>query len=257
MGYYLKSGRHITGLKSLDVSNSKGNLQKWTAVLDGSLVYIKTNSHIRNLDCYECEAECVASRLGVLLGLKPVIYHLDELVYDDVKYKVCYSIDFKGTSYFKTYNELALDIASKHGIGKYNSVIAVAPKAMAQIDSVLIFDAIIGNDDRHLRNLGLLINGTIQQVPIFDNGNSLFYNKSIESIRLALKASPNFQRCKPFYHTIGDQLKLVDFTSIYLKLVSKVNVYRLVNLFYNGERAKLLCKYLCNQLKGFNLLWEK
>lgn len=55
------------------------------------------------------------------------------------------------------------------------------------IDAMLAIDFIIGNEDRHRGNFGILRNANnlkwLGIAPIFDNGNCLFYDKDNESIK--------------------------------------------------------------------------
>jgi len=58
--------------------------------------------------------------------------------------------------------------------------------AKERLDEMIAIDFLIGNDDRHKGNFGILRNSDslnwIKIAPIFDNGNSLFYDRDNESI---------------------------------------------------------------------------
>lgn len=76
------------------------------------------------------------------------------------------------------------------------------------VDQMIVTDYIIGNEDRHLNNFGLLRNPEtlewISAAPIFDSGSSLGYDKT--ALRIASK---NGMICKPFKKRHNDQLRLV------------------------------------------------
>lgn len=65
-----------------------------------------------------------------------------------------------------------IEICSRHGI----------KDAKERVDEMIALDFIIGNDDRHKGNFGIIRNANnlewINIAKIFDNGNSLFFDKS-------------------------------------------------------------------------------
>lgn len=92
------------------------------------------------------------------------------------------------------------------------------------LDNMIAFDYIINNTDRHLGNFGFLRNATTGEylgpAPIFDNGNSLWFDEPIECNYTV----DNFS--KPFCDYHEDQLKLtkkldnIDFVN--LKLMPEI-----------------------------------
>lgn len=255
---YLKSNHQvIQKITELSNQNSGGNLRKWTGLLNNKRVYIKTSSSERGKTWYECEAECVSCRVANLLGISQVVfYYLDTLVLDKREYKVCYSFDFVGNGEYLSYNTLIPSASRAMGVQKYNLVTGFYPNLRSRIDTILLFDSIIGNNDRHLRNIGVLKIGNSYCIPLFDCGNSLFYNKSQQFIKTMLKSNLDYLPCKPFYSSFNKQLTLCNLKNIFLNRVYKEDVYKIVNRYYSGERAKLLCKFLVLRLRRFNLLWN-
>lgn len=253
---YLEQLGAVNNLYELDCSNSLGNLKKWVGTLEnGCKIYIKSHSSTCGHPNYECEAECISSELADLLGMRNVVhYSLDKLHLSNSKsstvgIKVCVSMDFVGAGFYASVNSLIPNISLYNEFDKYNLIVGTFPDLRLQLDTILVFDAIILNNDRHLRNLGIL-NGSI--IPVFDNGNSLFYDKTINYIDTILKTNLDYQPCKPFYRTFENQLKLID--RWYLKPVNKVQVYKVVNAYFRGSRAKLINKLLVMRLERFGLL---
>lgn len=73
---------------------------------------------------------------------------------------------------------------------------------------MLIFDAVIGNCDRHLNNFDVIITREgCQLAPIFDNGASLLAYKSDNELRMY--KGIGYDCAKPFKPTHMDQVKLV------------------------------------------------
>lgn len=248
MNVYLENLGVLSQLKELNNVGSCGQLRKWSAVLsNGTLVYIK--GHSRN--GYECESECIACRLAVMLGIQNVvIYDMDVLHIGNKKYKVCVSSDFVQGGIYNTVNSLLPDVVMLKGQEKYEYIQSNLSLGV-QLDNILLFDAIILNKDRHLRNLGVL-NGCI--MPLFDNGDSLFSNKTVSYIYKVLKTNLDYQPCKPFFSTFTRQLYLL--RNISIGKVERISVYGLVNTYLSGKRAKYVGKLLIMRLEGFGLLCQ-
>lgn len=241
---YLKNLGKLEYIEELGDRLSEGNLRKWRALSSSGVIYIKAAS---NRYGYECETECLCSRLAILLGLRNVVvYDMDYLYINNKKIKVCVSKDFTRGSIYLTVNELLPNVTNLSGNLKYQYVCSIIRKDI--LDSILLFDAVILNSDRHLRNLGLIE----EVVPLFDFGSSLFSTKTCKYIRQILKTNLNYQTCKPFFNNYNKQLRLIGRTN--LVCVRKEDVYKLVNAYFNGERSKLLCKVLITRLRTFGLL---
>lgn len=257
-GYLVKSKQNVSSMSILELQSSQGNLDKWSGFVGGQRCYIKACSSRQGSRNYECEAECIASRLAIMLGVPDVVmYYNDILNLGSRSYTVCCSKDFNsiGGSYYRSYNRILAGSLNCYGLEKYRKVVSFAPVLRQRIDTILIFDSIIGNNDRHLRNIGVLeLSDGSKHIPLFDNGNSLFYDKNNDFIRNILKSDLDYLPCKPFFSTFGNQIKLCDLSTIRLKRVQKEAVYRLVNSYFTGERAKLICKFLILRLRRYNLV---
>ena len=76
---------------------------------------------------------------------------------------------------------------------------------------MLQFDYLINNTDRHFGNFGFIRNVNTLEfqgvAPIFDNGNSLWFDSPVELI------SPFIQPAYPFSEKQEKQVKLTDFTN--------------------------------------------
>lgn len=138
------------------------------------------------------------------------------------------------------------------GVDKFRLVSSYLPQSIVhQIQTILLFDAIILNSDRHLRNIGVLSTGV---VPLFDNGSSMFFHESQKSMGYLLRTNLDYQPCKPFGNTFSSQLKF--FSNVRLRPVNKVEVYRLVNKYFGVSRAKLINRLLVSRLERYGLLYE-
>lgn len=83
------------------------------------------------------------------------------------------------------------------------------PDVRQFLDKMITFDALIANEDRHFRNFGIIRDADtlkcIGMAPIFDNGNSLWY-QTHESHIDAYNPPPS----KPFKTSHDEQLKYVN-----------------------------------------------
>ena len=92
-----------------------------------------------------------------------------------------------------------------------------------QLCSMLVFDAVIYNEDRHFGNFGVLREAETLKwlgfAPIYDSGSSLGYDKTPVQIRTEKDVV-----CKPFKNHHAEQLKLVsDFSWIDFKRLEDVD----------------------------------
>lgn len=251
----------VIDLHNLALGGSFGDLQKWYGFIKTSTgvkkVYIKTCSTRRGFTGFEPEVECVASRLAHMLGLNCVKYDLSTFKIANMEYKVCVSEDFSNGLEACNIVDVLPNIGSKFGIEKYNYVVNFLGLHQRRIlDSILLFDYIIGNKDRHLRNIELLFDdkGNMCIAPIFDNGAGLFSSESEKTILQNIGFSANFVKSKPFLNPHYEQIQLIDRSKICINKVRKEDVYRLVNTYFSGNRAKYINKWLIIRLKELNLL---
>ena len=122
------------------------------------------------------------------------------------------------------------------------------------LDNMIAFDYIINNTDRHLGNFGFLRNATTGEylgpAPIFDNGNSLWFDEPIECNYTV----DNFS--KPFCDYHEDQLKLtkkldnIDFVN--LKLMPEIVRAELLKVC-DAKRVDKIIRTFSNRI---NSLYE-
>lgn len=126
-----------------------------------------------------------------------------------------------------------------------------------QLADLMLFDSLIYNTDRHLRNFGMLINNNTRKIikaaPIFDNGNSIITlvkeNSDIDKLlnRYISKIEINFDYLAKHFvcerHRQGlEKLKTFSFKRHY-KYNLPDNILKKVELFIH-KRAEISLKYL-------------
>lgn len=245
-------------IESYNECLSSGNLRKWYARFkdDNKLYYIKSNSKLsESTFALECRAECAAYELGILLGMNSTPYYLDTLTLDSTSFEVCYSEDFSVDYEMKSIVELLPKIANLSEMEKYNFLISKLPYAKNEIDCIVKYDKIINNHDRHLNNISVLFGDvSISMAPVYDNGDSLFSKLSIEEIKNAFRMPLNYSSSKPFFNIHSIQCRNLNDGK--LTPISKISVYRIMNKYFETERAKLTSKWVISMLKELNLLNE-
>lgn len=140
----------------------------------------------------------------------------------------------------QSYYQLYVDICKEHGLDSIEDFMS----------SMLSVDFIIANDDRHLNNFGILRDSNtlewLKPTPVFDSGNSLFYESALGS-EVPLEKSLLETPVTSFTKTIGTQLKLIKDSKLDVsKLPSDDEYYSILNQdtslqdFDKEQRIKLL-----------------
>lgn len=167
-----------------------GRLGKFwvTDLKSGRIFMIKGSSP----NGYEPFSEKLAYIIGKNLGIDVLEYDLipSELFKDIIpinrkcKYlSICEKIDRKNYSIssIAEIKRARNALLSKSDTPIKNKEVMYDILSKEYIDTMLLFDAIIGNEDRHYGNVHVLrsINGNIKGAPILDNGASLLAMKKI------------------------------------------------------------------------------
>ena len=166
-------------------NTANGNLKKKWKISDGKRILVKGSSAPYYQEAYN---EVIASMIADKLGIDHVTYGLMN-EHDEI---CCYCEDFitsetelVSAAYvmkaFKKRNEVSeydfyIDCCEQLGVDN----------AREQMEKMLVLDYITVNEDRHLNNFGLIRNATtlewIGTAPIYDCGNSLWFNKITSQI---------------------------------------------------------------------------
>lgn len=206
----------------LSQATNKGNQQKWFT--EG--YYVKSQFYYQNVYWRDDLCEVVASNLCKQLGIYAVKQELCEIIVLDTLSSISGSCskNFDGADEeFITYSRL--ESAARLNTLKYNDTAAdrvsraleVYSKvtdldASQYISNMIRIDYIIGNEDRHMNNFGVIrnaITGSYRVAPLFDFGLSMFEHDEIY-LGLNLNKALYKIRCKPFTTSSDKQLEAVD-----------------------------------------------
>lgn len=154
--------------------------------------------------------EVFASELLTQMGIPHVSYSVVEK--EDMSYSVCPMFTDSNTEYVPA--RAILDICPKQSSENaymhfMNCINALhIPVEQSQIDTMLAFDYLINNSDRHYGNFGFLRNAKTMRfigiAPLFDHGNSMWFNN------LNYDISCTRQPAKPFQNEQENQIKLAE-----------------------------------------------
>ncbi len=144
----------------------------WRRMKDGKIVLYKTGSSGAANTGNEPYSEYYAFQIAEAMGLDAVEYNLKQW-----KKRLCSTCELftnKKLSYIPT-GRIVTEGGWPAVIDYYQ---ALGKNFYDSLMDMLIFDAVICNEDRHFGNFGLIIenktNTVIDAAPIFDNGFSLF-----------------------------------------------------------------------------------
>lgn len=183
---------------------------------DGKSNYLvkgNSNSEISSKYGFEPFSEVLAYRLGKLLKLPVIEYVLapqglfpDINTYNCDYVSVCKQIEL-GDGQLIGYCSWA-DLTNGKEVKDCFSFYLRSELSNLDLAKMLIFDAVIGNCDRHLNNFDVMLDNTgATLAPIFDNGASMLAYKS--EAELKLYHGIGFDVSKPFKHTHTEQISLV------------------------------------------------
>jgi hypothetical protein len=162
-----------------------GSIVKRWVIINDERYLLKGSRYARMQEPFN---EKIASLILKELGIDHVNY-CQKRTKENIPYSECKTMADKNIEFINAqwainkedfgrkeiYNHY-LDMCKKHGINDVKE----------KIDEMTILDFIIGNEDRHRGNFGILRNADtlewLRIAPIFDNGNSLFFDGETEDM---------------------------------------------------------------------------
>jgi hypothetical protein len=252
---YLGEGDENTveGISANKVSG--GNLPKVWIRMDDGLKLIKGSKSAYKQEIYN---EVAASVLSRYLGINHVEYQYT--VFKNKRYSMCANMLGRDEELTEAYfifasKGQAKGISNKqHYLERCKELFGL--KGEKEIDMMIVLDYLLQNEDRHYRNFGIVRNikslEGIRIAPVFDNGNSLWYNSDADEIR-----NRNNYMTKGLKSKFSDYINLVsDFgwiKKIDRKIVRDImeNEFAL-NKFMESERKELILEKVSERIVTIN-----
>lgn len=249
-------------INKASTKTSRGILSKAWYWIDGKICLVKGNSlNAKGHIGYEPYSEVIASEIASVLNFDHITYKLmDASYFPEVEVtgikvvSVCENYTIKG---FERY-PLDRYIISKLGYEPDNPddylTAYLTHLPALPLYQMLLFDAFIGNPDRHIRNIDIFTNGKESKLaPIYDNGASLLAWVSPSDLGKA-RNEFSFDESKPFRSKHATQMKLLklsliqrqDPQGLYLEILNRMEP---ITSLLPSERKRAIENYLLNRMK--------
>lgn len=162
---------------------TNGNLRKaWRIERDGTRCLYKGSSGER-AEYGEARVEFLASQVAEAMGLEAVRYGLT--TWDGSSTSACSKCACFCTPEV-SYVPQALAFGQTTHVSAVKSYLREDPAWFEHYASMMVFDSLIYNTDRHLTNFGLLRDSRtgayLRCAPVFDNGRALFFNMEFSQV---------------------------------------------------------------------------
>ena len=193
-----------------------GALPKAWRFIEGDGIYLyKGGNDILTYGGNEPYSEYYASQIAEQMGLNAVHYDLEN--WKGILASKCKLFNSIDVSYVPIWRVIP-DITLKKAIDYYDSLGADFGE---QIRSMLAFDALIYNEDRHFGNFGLLRDNRtgefVAPAPMFDHGHSLFSQAAPEK----------FDDLEAYSKTLTTPYDGITFDKIAIEVIGKTQVAQL------------------------------
>ena len=169
---------HIQGIVTTPEYTTNGMLRKcWHR--ENDVIYLYKGSTPRYANGgLEALSEVYASQIAAAMGLAHVEYKLT--TFHNQLVSACPLFTSEQVGYMPI-SGLLKETISRDELMLYDTQHDIASLyGIIPFSDMMVFDALIHNTDRHLNNFGVLIDNESNRIlgpaPLFDHGNSLFYN---------------------------------------------------------------------------------
>jgi len=208
---------------------TNGALKKaWHRDQNGDIFLMKGSGDISSIfggHAREPYAEFYSSQLGIFLGLNCIKYDIE--IFHDMIASKCPIFTSKEESFVPLqwyFSRHFNNVANK------DELLPVADSfGLASFEDMMVFDAIICNRDRHLKNFGVMVNADTNErlgsAPIFDNGLSAI-NDVPASVASNEWFMHHFRTERGYFgFTFEEQLKLYT-QPRHLSLFEKLSIFK-------------------------------
>ena len=198
---YTGEGASREGFTTSPELTTNGMLRKaWRLIDDDGIYLYKGGTEGADNAGNEPYSEFYACQVAAAMGLECVMYDLER--WKGILASKCRLFTDINTSYIPI-GRLIKDVTLKKCLDRYK---AWGDEFYEQICSMLVFDAVIYNEDRHFGNFGILRDNHTGEIlapaPVFDNGLSLFNYAMPEDIKSLDEYAKT--RTNPYYVSYED-----------------------------------------------------
>jgi len=216
-----------------------GSIEKrWVIKENNVRVLLKGSRYNRMQEPFN---EAIASRIMGELGIEHVAYSLERTEDKNIPYSECKCMVDRNIEYINAL--FVMESGEYERKDPYVHYLEMCKKnglhnAKEKIDEMIALDFIIGNEDRHRGNFGIIRNADnlewLKPAPIFDNGNSLFFDRDNDDIEYFGVDSLG----KAFGDSNRLCLNYIDFPGWYNSTKGKKIIDIIKSILSNNERLK-------------------
>ena len=229
---------------------TEGMIAKCWTIIDGKRYLLKKSTERNGKEVY---SEYYIGQIAEIMEFEHTKYDIIDYYGDIVS--CCQLFTDENIGFIPMEDFLERKEKFKTNINLLKIISKIYPRE--QLADLMLFDSLIYNTDRHLRNFGMLINNNTRKIikaaPIFDNGNSIITlvkeNSDIDKLlnRYISKIEINFDYLAKHFvcerHRQGlEKLKTFSFKRHH-KYNLPDNILKKVELFIH-KRAEISLKYL-------------
>lgn len=232
---------------------SEGNLKKRWKIVNGHRILLKSGTPPFRYEIYN---EIIASTVMKHLNVP----HVDYFIMQDDMETYCGCDDFVGSSQdFVTAYMIHESNKKSNSESEYEFMIRCyemlgIDNAREVINTMLLVDYILGNEDRHLNNFGLLRDAKtlrfLGPAPIFDTGSSLGFDRSDEALlrTTSIPWKPFASRSKPTQLDYIDHLPGINKDALFslAKIVSAT--MESMNGFISKQRQEAILRFISRRV---------
>ena len=191
---------------------STGIISKGIYSINGEDYFVKGNSEEGYLEPY---SEVIASKAAKLLDLNVVDYELapkeyfkDIHVYGRCQHvSICKKIDGNLYQFYNTMKLRGYNLVGRDPLRVYKEV----GLSQEHLWKMLVLDAFVGNQDRHLNNFDIMYrDNKLVNAPILDTGASCLYNVKGNELKIYGGEKIGPDSSKPFKDTHSRQIHFLE-----------------------------------------------
>jgi hypothetical protein len=216
-----------------------GSIEKrWVIKENDIRVLLKGSRYNRMQEPFN---EAIASKIMDELGIEHVAYSLERTEDKNIPYSECKCMVDRKCEYINAL--FVMESGEYERKDPYIHYLEMCKQnglhnAKEKIDEMIALDFIIGNDDRHRGNFGIIRNADnlewLKPAPLFDNGNSLFFDRDNDDIEYFGVDSLG----KAFGDSNRLCLNYIDFPDWYNSTKGKKIIDIVKSVLSNNERLK-------------------
>lgn len=237
-------------IKNFINSSSLGVYTKYIKVIDGHKYLVKSGrgDGRKKTSILEPVTECICYEIAKQMGIDCAEYLLKEK--DGELLSISKWFYNENVEIFYSANKL-MKISNITRENLYNKLINNIYGIQKDIDHMIVFDYIVNNTDRHLKNFGFLINGDrIRFAPIYDNGLALGSHLDDEEIEFEeiedLLLDSDYAKC--FDTSNKKQLELVKECTLNLDFDYEV-IIKKYSKYLSEKRIKFIIELLKERIQ--------